>query len=939
MASAGCGCRGRPLPDIEPANPTRTPLRFGAGGRFELQPAQYRLLVDGRPAALGGRALELLFVLASRPTELFSKEELLERVWPGLVVEENNLRVQVNSLRKALGGDLIVTVPGRGYRLATQPEPVDPASPPAGIEARVSPHEGGAEDPAERGPDPARPPALPTELDAFVGRSEELAALGELLDGGHRLVTVTGPGGAGKTRLVCRYAAKRWRDWPGGVHFCDLSEALTVGGIASSMARALNVPLGADDPVAQIGQVIAGRGRCLIVLDNFEQIAAHAAATLGSWMVSAGQATFVVTSLKVLALKGEHVMTLAALEPDRGGIELFAVRARARRHDFTLTPASRQDVAQIVAMLDGLPLAIELAAARVAVFSPAQLLARLKDRFGLLVATASMRPRQATLRASIDWSWSLLEPWERAALAQMSVFAGAFTLEAAESVVDLAAWPAAPPVVDVVQSLLDRSLLRTLSPFSGAVPDVEGPCFGLLISIREYAAERLASDDFGAGAAEAARHRHGLTYARWGTDDALDGVDRHGGQARLRALALDLENLIAACQHALRRRDAAVAAATYAAAWRVLQSRGPFQLGIDLGQQVIALPELPARDRAHATRRLAHALRLAGRTDEVAGHLQAAGSHYHEWGDRRGQGEVLLALGDLQIQFQGHLRDAREHFEAALEIFVEIGDRRLEGVTRGHLGTVLESLGQPEEARRLRWQAVAIHREVGHRRMEAHELGNLVNGCLNEDRLDEGLALSDEALAIARECGDRRIEGHVLGNRGLVHMGQLRLAEARRDFDDALTIARESGNRRFESNVRRNLGELLAGVGQLQEAVGQYERALALARDVGNRMGQARILGQLAPVFARLGRIDQAREGFTAGASLLESLENPVALGELLCQQGQFERAAGNDMSARRLLDRAVSLSLQAGVPPPSALDRAISALRDALGSTPGMDS
>ena len=919
------------MPDFAPTDPSRVPMRFGADGRFELQPAQYRLLIDGEPAALGGRALDLLFVLASRPTELFSKEELLARVWPGLIVEENNLRVQVNSLRKALGDDLIVTVPGRGYRLAAVPEAVGAPDPPAANGTRTDPGERDSGEATGLRADLARAPVLPAELDAFIGRGDELAALRARLDAGDRLVTVIGPGGAGKTRFVCRFAGARWRDWPGGVYFCDLSEARTVGGIASSMARALNVSFGADDPVSQIGHVIAGRGRCLIVLDNFEQVAAHAAATLGSWMASAGQASFVVTSLKVLALKGEHVMALAPLQPDRGGVELFAVRARARRNDFVLTPASREDVAQIVTMLDGLPLAIELAAARVRVFSPAQLLARLKDRFGLLVDPHSRQPRQATLRASIDWSWSLLEAWERAALAQISVFAGAFTMDAAEAVIDLSAWPAAPPVVDVIQSLLDRSLLRSLSPFAGKSPDLDVPYFGLLISIREYAAEKLCGDDLGDGAADAARRRHGRYYARSGAEEVLDGVDRHGGPAKLLALGVDLENLVAACQHALHCGDTAVATATHAATWRVLQSRGPFQLGIDMGQQILALPDLSAHDRAHATRRLANALRLTGRPDEAAHHLQDAMALYRAVGDRRGQGEVLLGLGDLQNHFHGRLRDAQKDFDAALEIFVEIGDRRLEGIARGNLGTVLESLGRAEDARQRRWQAVAIHREVGHRRMEAHELGNLANASIDEGRLDEGLALSDEALAIARECADRRIEGHVLGNRGLMYLEQGRLADARRDFEDALTIARESANRRFESNVRRNLGDLLASEGQLQEAVKQYESALTLARDVGNRMGEARIFGHLGQVLAKQGRIERAREAFAAGASLLQCVEDPVTLGLLLCQQGQCEVAAGDAASARRLLERALGLLEQAGAIPGSVLEAATSALRKAI--------
>ncbi|MFN0182450.1 MAG: AAA family ATPase, partial [Aquabacterium sp.] len=211
---------------------------------------------------------------------------------------------------------------------------------------------------------PARdvPHVLPAELDAFVGRSQELQALAQRLDDGERLLTVLGMGGTGKTRLVRRYGRAWLGDWPGGVFFCDLSEARSESGIASAVAAALDVPLGKDDPVVQLGHAIAGRGRCLILLDNFEQVIAHAATTVLPWLQRARDASFVVTSRETLTLPGEHVLALQPLPADGAGLELFAERARARDARFELTASNRQTVQDIVALLDGLPLAIELAA-------------------------------------------------------------------------------------------------------------------------------------------------------------------------------------------------------------------------------------------------------------------------------------------------------------------------------------------------------------------------------------------------------------------------------------------------------------------------------------------------------------------------------------------------------------------------------------------------
>ncbi|MSU34383.1 MAG: hypothetical protein EXS36_04610 [Pedosphaera sp.] len=167
--------------------------------------------------------------------------------------------------------------------------------------------------------------------------------------------------------------------------FCDLSEARNTGGIVSAVAAALDVPLGKDDPIVQFGYAIAGRGKCLIILDNFEQVIAHGAGTLCPWMERAVEATFVVTSREILGVPGEHILPLEPLAADGAGVELFVVRAQARKVDFALTASNKKIVHEIVALLDGLPLAIELAAARAVVLSPEQLLARLKDRFQILV--------------------------------------------------------------------------------------------------------------------------------------------------------------------------------------------------------------------------------------------------------------------------------------------------------------------------------------------------------------------------------------------------------------------------------------------------------------------------------------------------------------------------------------------------------------------------
>ncbi len=242
---------------------------------------------------------------------------------------------------------------------------------------------------------------LAAERDAFVGRRTEMHALAQRLDGGARVLTVLGPGGSGKTRFVRRYGWTWLGDWPGGVCFCDLSEARSLEGILGAVAFALDVPLSQADPCAQLGHAIAARGRCLVVLDNFEHLVGHAASTLGIWAARAADAAFVVTSRERLHLPGEEIFALEPLALDSDAIELFVARARAQRPGFELTGANRAAIERIVSLLDGLPLAIELAAARVRVMSPAQLVERLRDRFALLSGARGAAARQGTLRAAI----------------------------------------------------------------------------------------------------------------------------------------------------------------------------------------------------------------------------------------------------------------------------------------------------------------------------------------------------------------------------------------------------------------------------------------------------------------------------------------------------------------------------------------------------------
>ncbi|MFK7927107.1 MAG: protein kinase, partial [Myxococcota bacterium] len=336
-------------------------------------------------------------------------------------------------------------------------------------------------------PDPApRPTAvhahIPAERSRLLGRAEDLKQLHAVVRSGARLATLTGIGGTGKTRLVIHFAWSVVEDWPGGVWFCDLTEARSLAGLASAVAGALGVVIDNGDPVARITDGLLARGRCLIVLDNFEQVTEHAAATVGRWLDGAPDSAFIITSREVLGVRGERVLPVPPLAPD-SAVELFLERARAARPDFKPNESEKGFIEQLVTKMDHLPLAIELAAARVRTLSPERMLQRMDDRFRLLT-TRGRKDRASTLRATLDWSWDLLDTPEKETLAQLSIFEGGFTLDAAEEIVQLSdpeAW-----VLDTVEALVDKSLVRTL-------PHER---FGMLVTVQAYAQEkRQASPD------------------------------------------------------------------------------------------------------------------------------------------------------------------------------------------------------------------------------------------------------------------------------------------------------------------------------------------------------------------------------------------------------------------------------------------------------------
>jgi predicted ATPase len=639
--------------------------------------------------------------------------------------------------------------------------------------------------------------------------------------------------------------------------------------------------------VRQLGNAIAARGVCLVVLDTFEHVRGLASSTLGRWLDRASEARFVVTSREVLGLAGENVLTLQPLGLDEAR-ELFLIRAAQVKPGFTVREEERATVDELLQLLDGLPLAVELAAARVSLMPPSRLLSRMSDRFRLL-ASPQRSGRQVTLRATLDWSWDLLSPDERAALAQLTVFAGGFTLEAAEEVLELAElWP-----TDAVQALLDKSLLRRAS--------VER--YDLLASVAEYASERL--DEL--GLRRAAEDRHGTHFAHAGGDDALASLDRHGGTGRRQALAAERANLVAACRRAVARGDGEVAVPTLRAAWAVLELRGPVELGLELAHAVAALPTLGSGPRARALEVRGKAGHAAGRREEAVAALERAVALAREAGEVRLEAAALRALGNAHRE-SGEDGEARRCFEDALVLARSVGDAGLEGIVLGGLAALDLGRGRSEAARANFERALGLAREVGDRSLEGAVLNNL--GLLDgaQDRVDQAFQRLRAALEISREIGSQRVEGQELANLGVLHLGRGQLAEATRSFDAALAVVRQVGNRTSEGSVLANLGVVHQLQGRLDEAREHYDAAMVVLREVSDRRTEATVLANLGALHREQGRPAEAagclEEALVLQRSLGDSATEGITLGELAVLHLEQDRI----VEARACVERAEPL-------------------------------
>ena len=636
---------------------------------------------------------------------------------------------------------------------------------------------------------------LPVQLSSFLGRGEELA-LGAKLLASTRLLSITGPGGTGKTRLAYQIAADELQQYPDGVWVTELASVSNPALVPAALLAAVGLR---DEPGRTATETIVSHLRnrkALVVLDNCEHLIAAAAALAAELLRGCPELRILSTSREPLRVTGESVWALGPLTLPAAGavplevlattdaVALFCERAAEATVGFTLSAGNASAVEAICRLLEGIPLALELAAARVRTLPLPLLIERLGHSLDLLSkGVRGAADRQASLRGTIAWSHDLLSDTERSLFRRLSVFAGGFTLEAAEGVGAGDALEGVE-VLDTLDSLVDKSLVALGEERAG-----EGR-YRLLETIRTYAAERVEE----AGEQTVLAERHATYFAQLAHDCAGQGESVKA----LDRLEADHPNLLAALDH-LASCDEPI---------------GHGQLAADLS----SFWDL----RGH--------WRLARR--ELLRYL-ARGS-----GDRALEAQCAHGLGTVAFNL-GDYPEARVRLETALGVAREVGDPRLEGRCYRDLGRVSTRLGDHIEARASYEHALSIAREVGDRRFEGHCVGDLgiVASFLGD--YPEAGARYEVALGIARDVGDRRFEGTWVGDLGFVEFNLGNYTEARARFEDALGIAREVGDRRFEGWWIGGLGNVAASLGDYSGARARFEEALGIARELGTAAERA----------------------------------------------------------------------------------------------------
>ena len=739
-------------------------------------------------------------------------------------------------------------------------------------------------------------PSLPAPATPFLGRRTELDAIALSYDEGARLVTLVGPGGTGKTRLALRFAeeASKKGSFPGGVWFVDAGGAKDGAGLLNAVARALHGGgRGARTPAelqATLGRALAALGRCLLVVDNCEGLVGRVHDVLADLSRRTPRTRMLFTSQQTLGAPGERGLVVPPLAvPDdevsqaderSAAVQLFLGRARAARGGRDLPHDTLGVVAEIVRRLDGVPLAIEIAAARAASESPAEILAHLPRNDAV-----------RTLKGAVDDTWRRLSEPEKRAFRRASVFRGGFELPAAERVLELGA---GAPTREVLERLKARSLILSRS-------SSERTRYSMLESLRAFATERL--EESGERAAVEARHDECYVELGKSLRAAFEKQDVNAE----RALANESENLAVIVERAASAPRPSSSSATVAME-AALALDTALQQRANPGEQAQALDAAlflaegrnvapPLLLRAHLAR--GEARRLLHDYDGARADLNAAVELAAQLGDARYEGRAQMGLGSLALS-QGKRDGAEAQLTRALELADHAKDNIGAGRTLALLGKVARARRDLELADDRCRAAVARSRAAGEKRDEGRALVELASTLLAAQATDEAAMVAREAAAVLSKRGDRRSLVHAFGTLAIVELDRGLFDDAEAAAARAVELGTFVGDRRAEGLYLGVRAAALHGKGQLLDAREHYTHATKVLFDAGEDAHGALFSGALAAVHAALDDLEHAQRCLATAQRRLAGAEAPVLAAAVGLYRGAVEVARQREPAARR---------------------------------------